>query len=47
MTENQEKENVYLGSYAHEGIISAVSLLNDLIKILVGLGIFNQVIFKD
>ena len=34
--DNQEKENFY-----------HVSLLNDLMKILVGLGIFNHVIFKD
>ena len=29
------------------GFISAVSLLNDLMKILVGLGVFNRVISKD
>ena len=34
-------------SYVHEGFISAASLLNDLIKILVGLDIFNHVIFND
>ena len=46
MTDNQERENFYLRSYVHEGFISAVSLLNDLMKIHVGLGIFNRVIFK-
>ena len=47
MTDNQERENFYRSSYIHKGFISAVSLLNDLRKILVGLGIFNHVIFKD
>ena len=42
-----KKENFYHSSYVNEGFISALSLLNDLIKILVGLGIFNGVIFKD
>ena len=47
MTDNQERENFYHSSYVHEGFISAVSLLNDLMKLLVGVGIFNCVIFKD
>ena len=47
MTENQERENFYHSSYVHEGFISAISLLNDLMKIFVGLGIFNHVIFKN
>ena len=47
MTDNPERENVYRSSYVHEGFISAVSLLSDLMKILVGLDIFNRVIFKD
>ena len=33
--------------HVHDGFISAVSLLNDLMKILVGLGIFSCVISKD
>ena len=45
MIDNQERENFYHSSYIHKGFISAVSLLND--EILVGLGIFNLVIFKD
>ena len=44
MTDNQERENSYYSSYVNEGFISAVSLLNDLMKILVGLGIFNRAI---
>ena len=47
MTDNQERENFYHSFYVHEGFISAISLLKDLMKILVGLGIFNHVIFKD
>ena len=47
MTDNQERENVYHGSYVHEGFISAVRLLNDLMKILIRLDIFKCVIFKD
>ena len=47
MTDNQERENFYHSSYVHKDFISDVSLLNDLMKILVGLGIFNCVIFKD
>ena len=47
MTTNQEREIFYHTSYVYEGFISAVSLLNDLIKILVGLGILSRVIFKD
>ena len=47
MTDNQEREKFYNNSYVHKGFISAVSLLNDLKKILVGLGIFNCFIFKD
>ena len=39
MTDNEERENFYHSSYIHEGFISAVSLLNDLMKILVGLTI--------
>ena len=33
----QQRENFYHGSYVHKGFISAVSLLNDLMKILIGL----------
>ena len=47
MRDNQERDNFYDRSSVHEGFIFAVSLLNDLIKKLVGLGIFNHVIFKD
>ena len=47
MTDNQEKDNFYHGSFVHERFIFAVSLLNDLTKILIGLSIFNRVIFKD
>ena len=47
MTDNQERENYYHSSYVHKAFISAVRSLNDLTKILVGLGIFNHVIFKD
>ena len=47
MTDNQEREKFYNRSYIHEGFISVISLLNDLMKILVGLGIFNRFIFKD
>ena len=43
-----KKENFfYHSSYIHKGFISAVSLLNDLMKILIGHGIFNCVVFKD
>ena len=45
MTDNQERENFYYSSYVQDSFISIVSLLNDLMKILVGLGIFNRVIF--
>ena len=44
MTDNQEREKIYHGSYVHDGFISAVSLLNDLMKIVVGLGIFKRFI---
>ena len=47
MTDNQERESFYHSSFVYEGFISAVCLLNDLMKILVGLGIFNRVVFKD
>ena len=47
MIDNQEREHFYHSSYVHEGFISTVSLLNDLMKILVGLGIFSHAIFKD
>ena len=40
-----KRENFY-HSYIHEGFIFTVSLLNDLMKIIVGPGIFNSVIFK-
>ena len=43
----ENQENFYHSSYVHKGFISAVSLLNDLMKILIYLGIFNCVIFKD
>ena len=45
MTDNQEREN--FSFYVHKVFITAVSLCNDLVKILVDLGIFNRVIFKD
>ena len=44
--DNQEIENVYHSSYVRD-VFSAVCILNDLMKILVGLGKFNCVIFKD
>ena len=44
--DNQEREN-FNHSFYVQGFISAVSLLKDLMRILVGLGIFNCVIFKD
>ena len=47
MIENQERENFYHNSYVHEGFSSVISLLNDLMKIIVGFGIFICVIFKD
>ena len=47
MTDNQKGENFYHSSHVHEDFISAVSLLNNLMKMLVGSGIFNNVIFKD
>ena len=43
--DNQKRENIYHCSVVHEGFISAVSLLNDLMKILVGLGIFTRVTY--
>ena len=46
MRDNQETENFYHSSYIDEGFISAVSLLNDLMKLLVNLGILNCIIFK-
>ena len=47
MTDNQERQKSFYHSfYVHEGFIPVVSLLNDLMKILVGFGIFNRVIFK-
>ena len=53
MTDNQERENFYHSScrrenellHVYEGFNSAVRLLNDSMKILDGLGIFNCVIF--
>ena len=47
MTDNQERENFCHNSYVHEGFISAVNLLNVLMKIFVGLGIFTLIVFKD
>ena len=47
MTDNQEREKFYHSSYVHESFISAISLLNDLMKILVGGSAFDRVIFKD
>ena len=47
MTDNQDREKNYHSSYVHEGFISAVNLLNDLMKINASLGIFNHVITKD
>ena len=46
MTDNQERENFYHNSGNHKGFIFAVSLLNNLMKILVGFGILNYIIFK-
>lgn len=46
MTENQG-ESFYHSSYVHEGFISVVSILNDLMKILISLRILNLVVFKD
>ena len=43
--DNQEREHFYHSFYVHEGFIFVVCLLNDLMKILVGLGIFNIFIF--
>ena len=45
--DNQEIENFYYSSDVHEGFISALHLSNDLMKILVGIDIFNRVTFKD
>ena len=42
-----KKGNFYHTSYDHKGFISAVSLLNDLMKILVDLGIFSRLTFKN
>ena len=44
--DNQEREKFYHSSYVYQGFISAVSLLNDLMKILIGLGIISSVILK-
>ena len=44
--ENQERKTFYHNSNVHEDFIFAVSLFTDLVKILVGLGIFNHVILK-
>ena len=43
----RDLNNIEIISYVHESFISAVSLLNDLMKILIGRGIFNRVFFKD
>ena len=45
--DNQERENFYHSCYVKEGFISVVSLLNDLLKVLIGLDAFNRFIFKD
>ena len=45
MTKNQERQNFYHSPYAQFFFISAVISLYDLMKILVGHGIFNRVIF--
>ena len=45
--DRQSRENLYHSSNVHEGFISAVNFLKDLMKILVGFGIFNRVIFED
>ena len=45
--DRQSRKRKFLPEYFHESFISAVSLLNDLMKILVGLDIFNHTIFKD
>ena len=47
MTDNQKGENLYHSSHVHEDFISAVSLLNNLMIILIGLDISNRAIFKD
>ena len=46
MIGNQGRENLYHRTYVYEGILSAVSLLNDLMKTLVDLGLFDRVNFK-
>ena len=43
MTDNREREKFYYNYYVHKGFISAVSLIDDLMKIL----IFYHVILKD
>ena len=45
MTDDQVKEENVDSSYIHKGFISAVSLLDDLMKIFVTLGTFTRVIF--
>ena len=48
MTDNQERELFFtIVLMFTKVLIFAASLLNDLMKILVSLGIFNCVIFKD
>ena len=47
MKPNQTKLRICPQLNVHEGFISAVCLLNDLMKMLVDFGIFNRVIFKD
>ena len=44
--DNEERKRFY-PSYVNKGFISTVSLLKELMKILVGFGIFNHVIFTD
>lgn len=47
MTDNREREDFYHSFYVYNDFISVVSLSNALMKIFIGLGIFNLVIFKD
>ena len=47
MTDNKKKGKFYHSSYVHKGFVSAVSLLNDLMEMLLGVDVFNRAIFKD
>ena len=47
MTDNQKEKHFMIVFMFTKAFFSAVSFLNDLMKILVGIDIFNHVIFKD